>query len=113
MKFVQIVGLTIVLCSVSLVLGGGGVGIPKKEDIPKYLKQLQSPTANAADRAKAAEMIGKRGGLNSEDVEDAVEPLKKALQKDRDGDVRAASAKATGDHPCRRRRDRADSDRSA
>src|ERR1019366_3848340 len=61
----------------------------------KYLKQLQT-SKNAADRAKAAEMLGKRGGINANDVEDAVEPLKKALEKDKDADVRAKAARALG-----------------
>ena len=60
----------------------GGIGLPKKEDVPKYMKQLSA--TNGADRAKAAEMLGKRGGINANDVEEAVEPLKKALQKDID-----------------------------
>ncbi|MBM3994326.1 MAG: HEAT repeat domain-containing protein [Planctomycetes bacterium] len=95
MKFVQFLGLTVLLCSVDFVMGGGGVGIPKKEDVPKYLKQLQT-SISAADRAKAAEMLGKRGGINADDVEEAVEPLKKALQKDKDSKVRVAAARALG-----------------
>ena len=98
MRFVQACGIGIVLCSISLVLAGG-IGIPRKEDVPKYLKQLQTATS-AADRAKAAEMLGKRGGINANDVEDAVDPLKNALQKDKDAKVRAAAARALGNiHP--------------
>lgn len=97
MKFVQGLGLGILLCSVSLVLAGGVT--PKKEDVPKYLKMLQT-AASAADRAKAADMLGKRGGINANDVEDAIEPLKKALEKDKEAIVRAASARALGNiHP--------------
>jgi HEAT repeat protein len=70
--------------------------VPKKEDVPKYLNQLLKST-NGGERAKAAEMLGKRGGINATDVEDAVEPLKKALQKDIDAKVRAAAARALGD----------------
>jgi len=94
MKFAQALGLIIVLCSLDLVLAGG-VGIPKKEDVPKYLKMLLNSKV-AADRAKAAEMLGKRGGINANDVEDAIEPLQKSLQKDIDASVRAASARALG-----------------
>ncbi|MBI3822457.1 MAG: HEAT repeat domain-containing protein [Planctomycetes bacterium] len=94
MKLVQALGLSILLFSVSLTLAGG-IGIPKKEDVPKYLKQLQTSTV-AADRAKAAEMLGKRGGINADDVEDALAPLRKALQKDKDAKVRAAAARALG-----------------
>src|ERR1019366_6489812 len=98
MKVVKTIGVVIFLCSVSLVLAGG-VGVPKKEDVPKYLKQLQS-SSNAADRAKAADMLGKRGGINANDVEDAVEPLKTILQKDKDAKVRVAAARALGNiHP--------------
>jgi len=99
MRFAKFIGVSFVLCSVSLVLAQGGIGIPKKEDVPKYLKQLQTSTV-AADRAKAAEMLGKRGGINANDVEDAIEPLKKSLQKDIDAKVRAAAARALGNiHP--------------
>jgi HEAT repeat protein len=99
MKFAKLIGVSIVLGSVSLVLAGGGIGLPKKEDVPKYLKQLLTSTV-AADRAKAAEMLGKRGGINANDVEDAVEPLKKSLKKDIDPKVRAAAARALGNiHP--------------
>ena len=94
MRSVQILGLGILLVGVSF-LYAGGIGIPKKEDMPKYLKQLQTSTV-AADRAKAAEMLGKRGGINSDDVADAVEPLRKAMDKDKDAKVRAAAARALG-----------------
>ncbi len=95
MKFAQIFGVGVILGSMSLVLAGG-IGIPKKEDVPKYLKQLISSNS-AADRARAAEMLGKRGGINQKDVADAVEPLKKSVQKDVDAKVRAAAARALGD----------------
>ncbi len=94
MKFVQALGVGIFLCSVSILLAGGGVGRPKAEDVPKYMAQLKS--ANAADRAKAAEMLGIRGGIKVSDVEDAVEPLKKLLDKDKDAKVRSAAARALG-----------------
>ena len=98
MKFVQVLGLGVFLGSISLVLAGG-IGIPKKEDVPKYLKKLQT-SSSGADRAKAAEMLGKRGGINANDVEDAIEPLKTALKKDKDAKVRAAAARALGNiHP--------------
>ncbi len=95
MKCVQAIGVGIFLFSVSLVLAGG-FGTPKKEDVPKYLTQLKT-SQNAADRAKAAEMLGKRGGINAKDVEEAVEPLRVSLQKDIDARVRAAAAGALGD----------------
>jgi HEAT repeat protein len=95
MKFAKAIGLGIFLCSISIVLAGGGIGVPKKEDVPKYLAQLKN-SKNGPDRAKAAEMLGKRGGINASDVEGAIEPLKNALQKDKDSAVRAASAYALG-----------------
>lgn len=94
MDFTKSVGVGMLLVSVSLVMAGGGVGIPKKEDVPKYMNQLKS--TNSADRAKAAEMLGKRGSINANDVEQAVEPLRTALQKDGDAKVRAAAAGALG-----------------
>lgn len=74
---------------------GGGVGTPKKEDMPKYLKMLKT-SQSAKDRALGAEMLGKRGAINAGDVEDAIEPLKLALQKDADAKVKAAAAIALG-----------------
>ncbi len=94
----KVFGLALFFCGVSFVLAAG-VGVPKREDVPKYLKQLQT-AQSAAERAKAAEMLGKRGGINANDVEVAIEPLKKSLQKDIDAKVRAAAARALGDiHP--------------
>lgn len=94
MSFAQAVGLGIFFCSVSLLMAGG-IGIPKKEDVPKYLGQLKNSTSGA-DRAKAAEMLGKRGSINADDVAGAVDPLKTALEKDKDAKVRAAAARALG-----------------
>lgn len=94
MRFAQLLGLGIFFCSISLVLAQG-IGVPKKEDVPKYLTQLKGSN-NAADRAKAAEMLGKRGSINADDVAGAVEPLKTALSKDKDARVRAAAARALG-----------------
>src|SRR5262245_34096900 len=96
MRGARFFGLVFVFSTLSFVFAGGGVGVPKKEDVPKYLKMLQS-SVSATERAKAAEMLGKRGGISVLDVEDAVEPLKKSLQKDIDAKVRAASARALGD----------------
>src|SRR5262249_6781371 len=56
------------------------------------LKTSQS----AKERAVAAEMLGKRGAINAEDVEDAIEPLKSALRADSDVKVRTAAAAALG-----------------
>ncbi len=94
MRFAQLFGLGLFLVSVSFVAAGSGA--PKKEDVPKYMKQLLT-AQSAADRAKAAEMLGRRGTISVKDVEDAVEPLKKTLQKDIDAKVRAAAALALGE----------------
>jgi HEAT repeat protein len=94
MRFVQASGLAMFFVGVSL-LTAGSLGIPKKEDVPKYMMQLSSPTA--ADRARAAQMLGKRGGINANDVEGAVDPLRKLLEKDADAKVRSAAARALGD----------------
>ena len=85
------VALVAVVC-INLVEAGG---TPRREDMPKYLKMLQS-SKTGKDRALAAEMIGKRGLVNANDVEDAIETLKTTLQKDVESKVRAAAATALG-----------------
>jgi HEAT repeat protein len=98
MRFTRLFGGAMLLASMGLVFGQG-FGVPRKEDIPKYIKQLQT-SKNAADRVKAVQMIGKRGGVSAPDVADAIEPLQKTLEKDIDAKVRAAAARALGDiHP--------------
>ncbi len=94
MRWEKLLGVCVFLGSLSVAMAGG-IGIPKKEDVPKYLKQLKTSPV-AADRARAAEMLGKRGGINANDVEAAIEPLKKSLEKDIDAKVRAAAALALG-----------------
>src|SRR5262245_63830746 len=84
-------GGTLCLLTLCMTLeGGGGV---KKEDVPKYLKMLQS-SQSGKERATAAEMLGKRGAINLNDVKDAIEPLKTSVQKDVDAGVRKAAAGA-------------------
>jgi HEAT repeat protein len=93
----MICGMSLMLLGLALflepVLGGGGT--PRKEDIPKYLKQLRTST-KAKERAEAAEMIGKRGALSIAGLEDAIEPLKKSAEKDIDESVRKAATLALG-----------------
>jgi HEAT repeat protein len=81
------------LLAMTFVLGGGTA--PKKEDIPKYLKALET-SKSAKERASAATMIGRRGAVNVNDVKDAIEPLKELVQKDADAGVRRAAATALG-----------------
>ncbi len=83
------------LASLSLIEAGGLI---RKEDIPKYMKQLKSN--NAKDRATAAQMIGKRGERNANDVVDAVQPLLTLMRKDPDMTVRRQAVLAIGNiHP--------------
>jgi HEAT repeat protein len=84
--------LTLSIFAVALVCAGDAP--PRREDVPKYLKWLKSSTAK--DRAKGAVMLGKRGAINRKDVEDGLDPLKTALQKDTDSSVRSAAALALG-----------------
>ena len=93
MRFTKITGMSVFFLAVSMVLAGGQA--PKKEDVPKYLKQLSSP--RAADRATAAEMLGLRGQRSIMDVAEAVEPLRNMMQKDPDVKARVAAARALGD----------------
>ncbi len=89
MKYYYAAG-TLCLLSLCMTLEGGSV---KKEDVPKYLKMLQS-SQSGKDRATAAEMLGKRGAININDVKDAIAPLKTSLQKDVEASVRKAAAGA-------------------
>jgi HEAT repeat protein len=89
----SLVSLSLLLTSAALVLAGGAT--PRREDVPKYLNMLLKST-KAKERAHGAEMLGKRGAINRKDVEEAVDPLKTALQKDVDSSVRAAAARALG-----------------
>jgi len=93
MKVCSAAGM-LLLAIVALVMGGSP-GTPKKEDVPKYLGMLKN-AASAPDRALGAEMLGKRGAIKASDVADAIEPLKMALQKDKDLAVRKAAAEALG-----------------
>lgn len=69
---------------------------PKREDIPKYIAAINSNSAPAKTRADAAEKIGERGAINVKDVEEAIEPLKRLAQKDKDAIVRSSAVKALG-----------------
>jgi hypothetical protein len=90
MKYYHAAG-TLCLLSICLTLEGGAT--VRKEDVPKYLKMLQT-SKNAKDRAKAAEMLGKRGAINVNDVRDALDPLKTSVRKDIDASVRKEAATA-------------------
>src|SRR5262245_33962033 len=72
-----------------------GTPLPKKEDVPKFLKALTKSTS-AAERANAATQIGRLGQVQAMYVKECVEPLAEALKKDTDAGVRRASAQALG-----------------
>ncbi len=84
MRWARAVGVAVLLVSVGVALGGSA---PRREDVPKYLKMLQAG-GKGKDRALAAEMLGKRGMVNYNDVKDAIEPLKTALREDTEAAVR-------------------------
>ncbi|MFO0967149.1 MAG: HEAT repeat domain-containing protein [Gemmataceae bacterium] len=84
--------LTLSVCAAALLCAGSST--PRREDVPKYMKMLTSGIGK--DRAKAAEMLGRRGAISRKDVEDAIEPLKKMLQNDKDSGARSAAALALG-----------------
>jgi HEAT repeat protein len=69
--------------------------LPKKEDVPKFLKALTKSTS-APERANAATQIGRLGQVQAMYVKECIEPLAEALKKDTDAGVRRASAQALG-----------------
>jgi HEAT repeat protein len=87
----------VITAAVAVLMACGGVRaeVPKKKDVPKYIKQLKS-AASAKVRAEAAEALGHRGAIRQADVKDAIEPLLSALKNDRDPNVRKAAAEALG-----------------
>ena len=86
--------------SLLLVFSGlliaGGVALPKREDIPKYIKTITTSSSAAKAKAEAADMIARRGSISAADVENAIEPLKKLAQKDSDAGVRKSAVHALG-----------------
>jgi HEAT repeat protein len=81
--------LVVVAC-----LHGGGGATPKKADVPKYLELFKN--GKGQDKATAAKWLGRRGAINIKDVDEAIEPLRMALQNDPDIAVRRAAAEALG-----------------
>jgi len=76
-------------------LQAGSVGVPKKEDVPKYLKMLTS-SSSPKDRAFAAEQLGRRGQVQVRDVKEAIDPLLSIMKSDSSSDVRRAAVAALG-----------------
>jgi HEAT repeat protein len=91
MKTVILVGTAVVLLGVN----PAGADIPKKADVPRYIKQLQT-SPSAKTRAAAAEALGHRGAIRKADVTAAIDPLITALKKDKDASVRKNAAEALG-----------------
>jgi HEAT repeat protein len=66
------------------------------DDVAGWIKTLTSTSAKSDARVKAATEIGHRGGKRAKDVEDAVDPLQKVAEKDKDNNVRKAAITALG-----------------
>ena len=104
MKYVLALG-AVVLCGLALTSTGDAGGKkkkgnpgddlpPRRDEMPMYMKMLLG--SNSKDRAVAAHKIGLRGMVNAHDVLDAIDPLKTALEKDADAEVRQEAARALG-----------------
>jgi HEAT repeat protein len=102
MRYVLALG-SVVLFSLALATNGDAGGKkdkslteqpPRADEIPKYMKMLSG--TNSKDRALAAHKIGLRGMVNANDVLNAIDPLKEALEKDADAAVRKEAARALG-----------------
>jgi HEAT repeat protein len=66
----------------------------KKEDLAKFVKQLNAK--DAKERIAACEGIAEIGELKKAFAKDAYEPLANVVRKDSDAGVRAAAASALG-----------------
>ena len=67
---------------------------PRRDEVPMYMRMLKA--ASPSDRAVALDKLGLRGMINADDVADAIEPLKVAVEKDADAGVRKSAARALG-----------------
>jgi len=92
---IRILACTIAVLFALNTLQAGSVGVPKKEDVPKYLKMLTS-SPDAKDRAFAAEQLGRRGQVQVRDVKEAIDPLLSIMKSDSSPDVRRAAVAALG-----------------
>lgn len=89
-----IIAGSLLLLSVAIVIAGGGA--PRKEDMPKYIKTINTASATPAAKREAAEMIGKRGQISLPDVKAAIDPLRKLAKEDKDDGVRKSVVIALG-----------------
>jgi HEAT repeat protein len=90
----MLVGIVMTLLAWN-ILQAGSVGVPKKEDVPKYLKMLTG-SQNPKDRAFAAEQLGRRGQIQIRDVKEAIDPLLSRMKSDSSPEVRGAAVAALG-----------------
>jgi HEAT repeats len=65
-------------------------------DVAAWIKTLSSTSAKSDARVQAADAIGQRGGKRAKDVVDAIDPLQKVAEKDKDQKVRKAAIAALG-----------------
>jgi HEAT repeat protein len=87
--------LVILCCGfVFLMMAGIEVQGQKKEDLPKFLKNLTAK--DPKDRIDACQGIAEIGELKKVYAKDAVDPLCNVLRKDDDAKVRQAAAAALG-----------------
>jgi hypothetical protein len=91
---VTVSGGVVLLLAASLTLAQTGGAT--KGDVAAWIKTLTSTSAKADARVKAADAIGKRGGKRAKDVENAIDPLQKVAEKDKDQSVRKAAIAALG-----------------
>src|SRR5262249_28384047 len=68
----------------------------RAEDMPKYISTINNAKSTPKSKVEAIDMIAKRGAINVRDVKDAIEPIKKLAQSDKDAGVRKASVHAIG-----------------
>jgi hypothetical protein len=87
--------VTIGTICVLVAAGTGRADVPKKKDVPKNIKLLQTSTV-AKVRADAATELGHLGAIRKSYVLEAIDPLLSALKNDKMPVVRRAAAEALG-----------------
>lgn len=74
--------------------GPDPTGVPKKEEIPKYIEDLKSSDAKV--RQTAAAMLGNRGAVKAADVKDSIPAILELVKSDSEAQVRQTAARALG-----------------
>lgn len=77
-----------------LALGSSAAQTPKKDEVPKFIKNLGA--TDAKSRLEAAQGIGKIGQLKAVYAKDGIGPLCDTVLKDEDAKVRIAAANSLG-----------------